>query len=132
VNPEVPSLEDELQQQFGPGVLTENYDRDTEMGSTAGEAEEQFTDSPPNHEHMDYDDEVVTGADPLDLTGRTRHVVSSSDDEEPDENPLRTLIRTNQVFRILIEFKLGTGMGNLIVFGFHFCTDPSPTPLPDD
>jgi hypothetical protein len=106
------SLEDELRNQFGPSVLLDNdehqsnpeYPDDAE--SAYGYGAEDLDGADQYEEPMDYG--------PVDLRSRNgAHQVSDSDSEDPDANPLRELIQRNSViltfgFLSVVRFPLVT------------------------
>jgi hypothetical protein len=86
----VPSLEEELVQQFGPNVMT------VDNSIIDGEGTEEVDDEASEEVDMT---EFIDDSAPMDLTAGSHHISSDSDDdeEEPEENPLRALIKQNKV-----------------------------------
>jgi hypothetical protein len=86
----VPTLEEELVNQFGPNILGDSTSQHTESNTEEMDDEEDTPDDGLGAPDVFYD-EV-----PMDLRAGTHVVSSSSEDEdeiEPDENPLRAIIQ---------------------------------------
>jgi hypothetical protein len=96
------SLEDELRNQFGANVLYDNFDNHGE-DLDAGYGPDTESHYDPVDEHDDVvppDDEMAYGPMDLRASRGAVHRISASDSDEPeeeDQNPLRALIRQNQV-----------------------------------
>jgi hypothetical protein len=80
--PGLPSLEEDLVQQFGPNMLA--VAESIVNGEGAEELEDEASDE------VDMTNDFIDDSAPMDLTSGTHNILSDSDDddEEPEENPL--------------------------------------------